>query len=121
MSHFIETIANDNRNRLLRAAVEVFMEEGYGASMDRIASRAGMARQTLYNHFACKNDLFSEVAHMTASAILVSLEGDAKHPRTSAALWHDSAAEVTLYRRIGHVSHPFRRSAPLPGLGPGGS
>lgn len=81
MSHFIETIANDNRNRLLRAAVEIFMEEGYGASMDRIASRAGMARQTLYNHFACKNDLFSEVAHMTASAILVSLEGDAENIR----------------------------------------
>lgn len=52
------------------------MKEGYRASIDRIAERAGVARQTVYNHFPCKSDLFSEVAHIAANAILVSLDGD---------------------------------------------
>jgi len=52
------------------------MEEGYRASIDRIAARAGVVRQTVYNHFASKDDLFSEVAHVAAGAILVSLDGD---------------------------------------------
>lgn len=56
--------------------MEAFMEEGYRASIDRIAARAGVARQTVYNHFASKDDLFSEVAHIAAGAILVSLDGD---------------------------------------------
>lgn len=66
----------DNRQRLIRAASEVFMEEGYRASIDRIAVRAGVARQTVYNHFPSKDDLFSEVANIAAGAILISLDGD---------------------------------------------
>jgi len=66
----------DSRQRLIRAAAEAFMEEGYRASIDRIAARAGVARQTVYNHFPCKDDLFSEVAHVAAGDILVSLDGD---------------------------------------------
>ena len=55
------------------------MEDGYRASIDQIASRAGVTRQTLYNHFASKDELFREVAGAAAGAILVSLdqpEGD---------------------------------------------
>ena len=39
------------------------------------AARAGVAKQTLYNHFASKDDLFSEVARLASSRIAVSLEG----------------------------------------------
>jgi len=66
----------DKRQRLIQAAAEAFMEEGYRASMDRIAERAGVARQTVYNYFPCKEDLFSEVAKIAAEEILISLDGD---------------------------------------------
>ena len=66
----------DSRLRLLQAATAVFMEEGYRASVDRIAARAGVAKQTLYNHFASKDDLFAEVVSTAARSVLVTLEGE---------------------------------------------
>ncbi|PWB59748.1 MAG: hypothetical protein C3F18_00645 [Nitrosomonadales bacterium] len=43
--------------------------------MDGIAARAGVAKQTLYNHFPSKDDLFSESAGLISDAIVVSLDG----------------------------------------------
>ncbi len=68
--------AAESRQRLIQAAAEAFREEGYRASIDRIAERAGVARQTVYNHFPCKEDLFSEVARIAADTILVSLDSN---------------------------------------------
>ena len=50
-----------NRERLLLAARELFLEQGYDASVDAIISRAEVARQTFYNHFKSKESLFAEV------------------------------------------------------------
>lgn len=50
-----------NRERLLLAARELFLEQGYDASVDAIIGRAGVARQTFYNHFKSKENLFAEV------------------------------------------------------------
>lgn len=57
------------RKRLIQAATEAFLEEGYRASVDRIAARAGVAKQSLYNNFANKEELFREVGSMLAEAI----------------------------------------------------
>lgn len=50
-----------NRIRILEAATAAFAEKGYRASIDDIAKRASVARQTLYNHFERKEFLFSAV------------------------------------------------------------
>ena len=76
MSSITENIFADSRLRLIQAATEAFMKEGYRASVDSIAVRAGVAKQTLYNHFPSKDDLFCEVVRRATDAILVSLDYD---------------------------------------------
>jgi len=63
-----------NRERVLRAATAAFTLDGYRASIDRIALRAGVAKQTVYAHFPSKDDLFKEVVREMASRVLVQLE-----------------------------------------------
>lgn len=73
----------DNRQRLIEAATAAFMEEGYKASVDRIAARAGVAKQTLYNYFPSKDDLFTEVVHQASDTILVPLSSHPGDPRAA--------------------------------------
>ena len=75
MSSVIELL-QDTRQRLLDAACEAFREEGYQVSIDRIAARAHVARQTVYNHFPSKDALFAEVVRHAIESVLVTLEGD---------------------------------------------
>jgi TetR/AcrR family transcriptional regulator, mexJK operon transcriptional repressor len=50
------------RRAILSAATEVFLQHGYlGASMDEVAARAGVSKQTVYKQFADKQHLFSEI------------------------------------------------------------
>ncbi len=73
----------NNRDRLFSAAVEVFLEHGYDASVDMIISRAGVARQTFYNHFQNKESLFAEVMRNCVGDILVPLTGNSGDLRTT--------------------------------------
>ena len=63
-----------NRERILRAATAAFMLDGYRVSIDRIARRAGVAKQTVYAHFPSKDDLFKDVVREMASRVLVQLD-----------------------------------------------
>ena len=48
------------RQRILDAALSLFRERGYAdTSVDQIAERADVARRTLFNHFARKQDLLA--------------------------------------------------------------
>ncbi|SRR5690606_4252025 len=70
-----ESATAANRDRVLRAATSSFLARGYGSSVDYIAQRAGVAKQTVYHHFPSKEALFKEVARELAKAVLVELEG----------------------------------------------
>jgi TetR/AcrR family transcriptional repressor of mexJK operon len=76
-------VVTDTRQRLLEAAREAFMKEGYRASVDNIAARAGVAKQTLYNHFPGKDELFSETATLSSAAIAVALDGETDDVRAT--------------------------------------
>lgn len=83
MSNFHEHTSADTRQRIVQAARGAFMKDGYRASVDGIAARAGVAKQTLYNHFPSKDELFSEVAGLSAEAVAVTLDGETGDLQTS--------------------------------------
>ncbi|WP_246745813.1 MULTISPECIES: TetR/AcrR family transcriptional regulator [unclassified Ciceribacter] len=54
--------AAGKRERIMDAAAEVFADEGYAAaSIDAIATRAGVSRQTVYNQIGDKEKVFKAV------------------------------------------------------------
>ena len=66
--------AVSRRERVLRAATAAFLNEGYRSSVERIARRAGVAKQTVYSHFPSKDELFKAVARELSTRVLVHLE-----------------------------------------------
>jgi AcrR family transcriptional regulator len=53
--------AQRNRDRLVEVAREVFREQGYDASLDEVAKRAGVGPGTLYRHFPKRENLLDAV------------------------------------------------------------
>jgi AcrR family transcriptional regulator len=76
--------AQRNRDRLTEAARAVFREQGYGASLDEVAKRAGVGAGTLYRHFPSRDVLMDAIMQSwvqrvndAADKVLVH-EGDAR-------------------------------------------
>ncbi len=52
----------DRRSQILAAAAKVFNARGYaGATIDEVATEAGIAKGSVYNYFKSKQDLFVQV------------------------------------------------------------
>jgi TetR/AcrR family transcriptional repressor of mexJK operon len=50
----------EKNSAILEAASQAFLESGFdGTSMDEVARRAGVSKQTVYSHFSSKEQLFS--------------------------------------------------------------
>ena len=63
---------SSSRQAIVEAAERLFLERGFGAvSMDDLAEAAGVARRTLYNQFASKQEIFREM--------LVAVSGQLDH------------------------------------------
>jgi TetR/AcrR family transcriptional regulator, mexJK operon transcriptional repressor len=69
-------MAAHHRARVLRAATRCFLAHGYRSSVEDIARRAGVAKQTVYHHFASKDELFKEVARGLAKRVLIELAAE---------------------------------------------
>jgi AcrR family transcriptional regulator len=53
--------AKRNRDRIIEVAREVFREQGYDASLDEVARRAGVGPGTLYRHFPARENLLDAI------------------------------------------------------------
>jgi AcrR family transcriptional regulator len=65
-----ETRSARKQTSILDAATAAFLEHGYvGTSMDHVAARAGVSKPTVYNHFANKEELFTEIVLRTIDEV----------------------------------------------------
>lgn len=59
-----------SREIIVAAAERLFLERGFGSvSMDELAEAAGVARRTLYNQFASKEEIFREMLGRVAGQL----------------------------------------------------
>jgi TetR/AcrR family transcriptional repressor of mexJK operon len=73
--------SHDSRQRIIQAARDAFTTQGYRSSIEHIAQLAGVAKQTVYNHFPTKEALFDEMTRENLNMFVVSLSGSPSHPR----------------------------------------
>jgi len=71
----------DSRQRIIQAARDAFTTQGYRSSIEHIAHLAGVAKQTVYNHFPTKEALFDEMIRDNMNMFMVSLSGGPQDPR----------------------------------------
>src|SRR5690348_10312966 len=63
------------RDAILAAALDEFSASGFAATrLDDVARRAGVAKGTIYLHFADKETLFQELIRMELSPVVAALE-----------------------------------------------
>ena len=71
---------------ILDAAAEVLAERGFAASIEEVARRAGVSKQTIYNHYGSKTELVRTLVDRRRSLLTATI----------AAAPADQAIEVTL-------------------------
>jgi TetR/AcrR family transcriptional regulator, mexJK operon transcriptional repressor len=70
----------DKAQLIIAAAREAFLEKGYdGVSMDEVANRAGVAKQTVYARYASKDALFLAVVESLQGRMLSAVSAAGPH------------------------------------------
>jgi AcrR family transcriptional regulator len=115
--------AEDARQIILAAAVELFVHDGYGAtSLDDIAGKVGMTRQAALYHFRTKEDLLRNVVDpylndltRTLDTVPVSDRPTADEQRAMLAALVDVLAA---HRGVVSLLSRFTTATTIAGLGP---
>lgn len=83
-----------NRRLLLQAATAAFAEHGMEASMGEIAQRAGLAKGTVFRHFASKDDLLAAIMLQMLDRLIGAAERLLEADDAAAALGEFMAAGI---------------------------
>lgn len=86
MARLIGQIDVSKNEAILDAAVEVMAERGLGASMEEIARRAGVSKQTIYNHYGSKAELARAMSERRAHEVAEILDAPGAVDRPEEAL-----------------------------------
>lgn len=70
--------ARRNVQRIRDAAVEVFREQGFSASLEEVASRADVSRATIFNRFGGRTGLIDAVIDAVVTSELRGIIDDAR-------------------------------------------
>lgn len=104
--------ARQTRHRMIEGARDLFATQGYAATtMEQIATRAGVAVQTVYYTFRTKGQLLCEVVEVTAAGEDAPVPV-AQRPWMRETLSTSSAQRV-LALAIEHGTGIYERAAPL--------
>jgi len=80
--------ATPTRDRLVDAAIAVFVEQGFGqASVTEIAERAGISGPAVYKHFDGKADLLIDAARRSLDSSFADLSPAPRTPVDIALRW----------------------------------
>src|SRR3954463_8810288 len=79
--------ARRNYDRIVEVARELFREQGYDASLDEVAKRAGVGPGTLYRHFPTRDKLFDAIMQSWVDRV---------NETTEKALAHEGSARELL-------------------------
>lgn len=109
------------RQAILETAREMFFEHGYGTGLEAIAAKAGVSRQTIYNMFASKDDLFAAIVQESSgqiTAALAELSPEATPHDVLTALGVSFLTKITSDRAVQFQRLLIGSAASFPTLGP---
>jgi AcrR family transcriptional regulator len=92
---------SERRERLLRAAAEVFKEKGFqAASINDIAERFGGDRASIYYYYAGKHEIFIDLIQQAVQEVVLLAEGVARSEQPAMVRLKDLAVKtVDAYER----------------------
>ena len=89
--------AQRNRDRIIEVAREVFRDQGYDASLDEIAKRAGVGAGTLYRHFPARENLLDAIMQVWVGRVNDATDKVLVHegpPREVLLAWFETYVEL---------------------------
>lgn len=103
---------------ILDAASEVLGQRGLAAPMEAIARRAGVSKQTVYNHYGSKAELIRALVDRRVVSITASLRepGAEAHPEEALAAYARTVLKVVNGRNYGLMRVTIQSAGEMPDL-----